>query len=80
MEADLFQDILTKYRQEKGKNIWVFYNDKVNSSYMERGIRYITTTGYEIEGLTEENILEAKFVVVTVMGNQVTFEFKPITG
>ncbi len=80
LEAELFQDILTRYRQEKGKNIWVFYKDKVNSSYMERGIKYITTAGYEVEGLTQEKIHEAKFVVVTVMGNQVTFEFKPVTG
>jgi hypothetical protein len=78
LEAALFQDILTKYRQEKGKDIWVFYNSSSNTSYMERGIRYITTTGYEVEGLTQEKIGNAKFVVVTVKGNAVTFEFKPV--
>lgn len=78
LEAGLLQDTLTKYKQKTGKNVWVFYNSDTNASYMERGIKYITTTGYDAEGLTPSNTAPAKYVLVTVKGSTVTFEFKPI--
>jgi len=79
LEAKLFQDILTEYRQKTGKNIWVFYKSDTNSSYMERGIKYLTTAGYNISGLNPKTAVDAKYIEVTVMGNSVTFEFKPLT-
>lgn len=78
LEGNLFQDILTQYRKTTGKNIWVFFKGDKNTSYMERGIKYISTAGTGISGVTPENTDLVKYVNVTVMGNQVTYEFKPI--
>ncbi|MCX7749810.1 MAG: phosphodiester glycosidase family protein [Clostridia bacterium] len=77
LEANLFQDKLTEYRK-KGKNIWVFYEGSTNTSYVEKGIRYISTTGYQIDGLNPSNADLVKHVLVTVNGSTVTFEFKPL--
>ena len=76
-EAGVFQDILTKYRKQ-GKTIWVFYQGNKNSSYMEDGIKYITTASYDAQGLTPNNTDGAKYLLVTVKGSNVTYEFKLI--
>lgn len=78
LEAKLFQDELTRYRQKTGKNIWVFYKDSKHTSYMDRGIKYITTAGFDEEGLDLLKTKTAKYVQVTVKGNTVTYQFKPL--
>ena len=78
LETELFQDILTEYRQKTGRNIWVFYKSTINGSFMERGIKYISTAGYEIEDLNPSNANQVKYVHVTVQGKEVTFQFKPV--
>lgn len=78
LESNLFQDILTQYKKSTGKNIWVFFNGDKNTSYMERGIKYISTSGIGKTDLTPENTDVVKYINVTVVGNQVTFEFKPV--
>ena len=78
LEAKLLQDILTNYRQKTGRNVWVFYKGDKNASYMERGIKYITTAGFDVPGLTARTADSAKYVLVTVKGGEVTFEFKPV--
>lgn len=78
LEAKLFQDILTKYKQETRKNVWVFFRSNKNSSYMERGIKYVTSAGYDVDSLTPKDTDNAKYILVTVKGGTVTFEFKPI--
>lgn len=77
-EADLFKETLTRYRQKTHKNVWVFYNGSKNVSYMERGVKYVTSAGLDVEGLTPDNTDAAKYILVTIKGNVVTFEFKPI--
>lgn len=78
MEAGLFQDILTKFRQETGKTVWVFYKGDTDGSYMERGVKYISTAGYDVGGLTGDHMDAVKYVLVTVVGKTVTYEIKPI--
>jgi exopolysaccharide biosynthesis protein len=78
LEAKLFQDELTRYRQKTGRNIWVFYKGSKHSSYMDRGVKYITTAGFDEEGLDLLKAKTAKYVHVTVKGNTVTYQFKPI--
>ena len=78
LELDFFKDTLTKYKQKSGKNVWVFFKGDKNESYMERGIRYISTAGYNAEGLTPEKTDPAAYVLVTVKGNIVTYVFKPV--
>ncbi len=77
-ESRLFVDTLTKTKESTGKNIWVIYKNGTNSSFMENGIKYITTTGYNLEGLNPANTDMAKYLLVTVNGKSVTYEFKPV--
>jgi hypothetical protein len=78
LEAKLFKDTLTQYRQKTSRNVWVFYKGSENTSYMERGIKYISSAGLDIEGLTPDAVDNAKYILVTVDGDKVTFEIKPI--
>ncbi|MCR4436895.1 MAG: phosphodiester glycosidase family protein [Clostridiales bacterium] len=78
LESNLFQDVLTEFKQKTGKNVWVFYKGDTNASYMEKGIKYISTAGYDVQGLTGSNTDIVKYVLVTVKGDTVTYEFKPI--
>jgi hypothetical protein len=78
LEAKLFQDVLTKYKQESRKNVWVFYKGSKNGSYMEKGIKYITTAGFDAGGLKPDTTDLAKYILITVQESGVTFEFKPI--
>jgi exopolysaccharide biosynthesis protein len=77
-EGPLFRNILTEYKKKTKKNVWVFYNGSENTSSMEKGIKYISTAGFNVEGLTSKNTSPAKFVLVTVKGSVVTYEFKSI--
>jgi hypothetical protein len=77
-ESKLFYDILSEYKRRTGKNMWVFYNGNVNQSIMDQGIKFISTCGYEANKLTQKNIHGTKFIEVTVMGKNVTYQIKPI--
>jgi hypothetical protein len=60
-----FKETLTNYKkQNPDKNVWVFYNGSTNSSYMECGIKYISTAGFASSDFTEKNKSAAKFVTV----------------
>jgi len=78
LEAKLLQDMLTAYRQKTGREVWVFYKGAGNASYMERGVKYISTAGYDVPGLSSKTTDAAKYVLVTVKGGAITFEFKPV--
>ncbi|HEX3028342.1 MAG TPA: hypothetical protein VHT34_03330, partial [Clostridia bacterium] len=78
-EADLFQDVLTQYKLRTKKNVWVFYNGSKNTSYMEKGIKYISSAGFNVSGLKPENTDIVKYAIVTVIGNSVTYQFRPVT-
>jgi hypothetical protein len=75
LEASLFQNILTEYKQTTLKNVWVFYKGNSNTSYMERGIKYLSCAGMDIEGLNPSNAGLVKYIDVTVMDEEVTFQF-----
>jgi exopolysaccharide biosynthesis protein len=77
-EADLLQSFLTKYKQKTNKNIWVFYNGTTNSSYMERGVKYISTAGFAVKNFSSKNKSAAKYALVKVMGNSITYGFASI--
>ena len=78
LELDYFKKTLYDYRFETLKNVWVFYNGDQNKSYMEKGVRYIETAGYEVSGLKTGKTAAAKYALVTVKGNVVTYIFKEI--
>lgn len=78
MESKLLQETLTEYRKKSGKNVWVFYKGPVNTAYTQRGVKYISCTGFDVSGLSASNQQAAQYALVTVRGNTVTYEFKPI--
>ncbi len=79
-ERKLFEDTLIKTKESAGKNIWVIYKGDSNSSYMENGIRYVSTQGYDIAGLTPAQSSLVKIPIITVNGKNVTYEFKPVAS
>lgn len=80
LEADLFKETLEQYKKQTGKNIWVFLKESTNTSYMENGIKYISSAGFDIEGLSDTNVSAAKYVLVTVTDGKATFEIKPVVS
>ncbi|MDO0822723.1 phosphodiester glycosidase family protein [Desulfosporosinus nitroreducens] len=79
-EGDLLKDILAEYRKKTGKNVWVLFQGNVNQSELDRGVRYISCAGFSIPDFSPEKPTAAKFLEVTVMGNEITYEFKNLLG
>ncbi len=77
-EGHLLKDILSQYAENKFFNVWVFYKGSENKVTLEQGVRYFSTTGFDVEGLTPENKEVALYILVTIMGDTVTYEYKPI--
>jgi hypothetical protein len=76
-EGALLKETLINYKkQNPNKNVWVFYNGSTNSSYIERGVKYISTAGFNSAGFSDRNKRAAKFVSVKTKGNTVTYQFK----
>ncbi len=80
LEAKLFKDILTDYKLDTGKTVWVFYEGPEDKVTLERGIRYFSSRGYNIKDLSMETIDSANYFLVTVKGRNVTYELKPMTS
>jgi len=78
LELNFFKDTLTKYMKKTGKAVWVFYKGSKNVSYMESGIKYISTVGYQVDNLTPNKASAATYVLVTVKGSTVTYTYKSI--
>jgi exopolysaccharide biosynthesis protein len=75
-EGALLKETLTNYKKANpSKNIWVFYKGSSNTSYMEKGIKYITTAGFNSNGFSDNNKSAAKFVTVKTKGNTITYQF-----
>ena len=78
LEQKLLKDVLAEYSKTKFKNVWVFYKGAENKVTMDRGVRYLSTRGFDVEGLTAASKKAAQYILVTIMGDQVTYEYKPI--
>lgn len=74
-EGSLLKKTLTDYQKKSGKNVWVFYNGPTNSSYIDQGVKYISTAGFDVEGFSDKNKSAAKFCAVKVKGNTITYQF-----
>ncbi len=78
MEGNLLKDILSEYSSNKFGNVWVFYNGAENKVTMDGDVRYLSTRGFDIGRLTNDNRKAAQYILVTILGEQVTYEYKPI--
>ncbi|MHB8061008.1 MAG: hypothetical protein ACYDG2_00015, partial [Ruminiclostridium sp.] len=78
-EGALLKELLTNYKEQNpSKNVWVFYKGSANSSYMDHGIKYISTAGFDNSGFSDNNKSAAKYVTVKTKGNTVTYQFNSI--
>jgi len=77
-EAELFKEILSNYAKNKFRNVWVFFKGSENSVELEGSVRYFSTAGFDVDGLSANNKAVAKYILVTIMGDQVTYQYKPI--
>lgn len=77
-EADLFKKVITEYKEETGKNIWVFHKDKSDRVNIEKGIRYFSVSGMGITGLSPENAASVKYLEITVQDDNVTYQYVPL--
>ncbi len=76
-EGALLKETLTDYKkQNPKKNVWVLYKGSANTSYMDRGVKYISTAGFDTAGFSPSNKSAAKYVVIKAKGNTVTYQFK----
>ncbi|ACL77694.1 phosphodiester glycosidase family protein [Ruminiclostridium cellulolyticum] len=75
-EGQLLKDTLSNYQKETGKNVWVFYKGNSNSSYMDKGVKYVVTAGFDSYGFSDSNKSAAKYAVVKVKGTSITYQFK----
>ncbi len=76
-EGTVFKNMLADYKkQNPAKNVWVFYKGSTNTSYMDKGVKYITTAGFDASGFNDKNKGFAKYVSVKVKGSTVTYQFK----
>ena len=80
LELALFKETISKYRLSTLRNVWVFFNGDKNESYMEKGVKYISTAGYEVSGLKDGKTDAAQYVLVTVKGSTVTYIYKSIAS
>lgn len=78
LEAQLFKDILAEYAETKFRNVWVFYKGDENKVTKDRGVRYFSTCGFDAGNITANNKNAAQYILVTIMGDQVTYQYKPI--
>jgi len=78
LELNLFKETLTEYKKKTGKTVYVFYKGNKNAAVTERGVKYISTAGFDVDGLTMENTDPAKFCLVTIKGDTVTYNFSPV--
>lgn len=78
LELALFKKTISDYRLNTLRNVWVFYKGDKNRSYMENGVKYLETAGYEVDGLEPGKTAAAQYVLVVVKGNVVTYVYKPI--
>ena len=79
-EMDAFFSVLDALIA-KGKNVYLFANDKVTNAQRRDGIRYITTNGIA-SNYTHENlrgqIAGTQYVLVTISGDAVTYQLRPL--
>lgn len=78
-EGQVLKDMLAEYKkQNPDKNVWVFYKGLTNTSYMDKGVKYIVTAGFDAAGFSNSNKSAAKYVSVKVKGKTITYQFKTL--
>jgi hypothetical protein len=78
-EKQLLQDILSDYKKNSKRNVWVITGGSSLTSDMENGVRYVTVPDVDLKGSDLLNSLNmAKYMVVTVNGKEITYTVKSL--
>ncbi len=75
LEAELLHEKLSEYTSQ-GKNIWIIHGGSQNKVKLKDGVRYVEIDNTEIN--TDTNILDLKYFVFTVNGDNITYEILPM--
>ena len=79
LEAALFKQTLADVVRDKGCRVWVFYAGATDSVWIEDGVRYFTCAGPASAAVDQATGAGAKYLEVAVRGDEVTYEYKPLT-
>lgn len=77
LERELFKTVLAGHK-DKFKNIWIFFNDNKDNVVMDNGIKYIGSAGLNIGNLTPHNANTVKYIEVTVIGSEATYQIEKV--
>lgn len=79
LEANLFIEILRDYKEQTGKNVWLFYNGTFNESYIENGIRYSSLSSLSLNALNPDDAGNSEYIEVIIKDNIPTYLYKSIS-
>jgi exopolysaccharide biosynthesis protein len=77
LEGNLFKTILSEHK-DKIKNIWVFSGDVEDNVVMENGVKYISSAGLNINNLMPDNANTVKYIEVTIVNGEPTYQIKNV--
>ena len=79
LELNLFKQMLEEKLVDKGKNVFVIYDDASNSVKIENGIRYFGLKGIkDIKASSYTSLLDCKYLLITSNGDEVSYQMKNI--
>ena len=79
LEAALFKRTLASLVRDKSCRVWVFYAGATDSVWIEDGVRYFTCAGPASAAVDQATGVGAKYLEISVRGDEVTYEYKPLT-
>jgi len=78
-EKDLFKQMLNEKLIDKGKNVFVIYDDTENTVKIEEGIRYFGLKGIkDVKSTNFTSLKECCYLLITSDGNDVWYQIKGI--
>jgi len=76
-ETEIYEFKRILEEQASSKNVYVFGGGFVNSNTIENGVRYVNTAGiFPSVSLEGTSVSYVKYVLITVNGDDVTYEYK----
>jgi hypothetical protein len=78
LEAPLLKSLLVKHSMERGYQAYVFYAGATDSVWVEDGVRYFSVAGLSNADLASGKLSETNYLLVTVMGDEVTYTYRKL--
>lgn len=78
LEGALFKNTLSRYAEETGRNVWVFYGTEGDFPPMENSVKYLYAGGLVNNNMVPERAHLIDYVKISVSGRQTTYEILPV--